>query len=378
MTTILLVAFLLSGTAAGALGWLHYRQRDDRRRTGEQLARVQSLLDSARGLASLDSEVAIYETLPMHVRALVRADRISLAVFHRGRFAGRHDGAGLIDGPNDSTTTLEELVVLQGRPVAQTPEEVGRDDAPSDEYRLALPVRSGDAVCAVLVVARPHAFGADESDRLAILCEHVGLALAKARLFSQVSAGKREWEGVFDALGEGLALISPDGTIRRANIALAALAAVPPQKAIERHHHELLPFLGSSEDDCAVCRTLRSGARSEHSVQRPGGALFRLHVTPHPTGGAVLVATDLTLERRAFEAVRDAERRLAESERLARIGRLTSGLTAEMSDPLMGILGMTSLLLDQTHDAESVQMREAIRREARRAAAVSQEMAKAS
>ncbi|HEX6058645.1 MAG TPA: PAS domain-containing protein, partial [Gemmatimonadaceae bacterium] len=223
----------------------------------------------------------------------------------------------------------------------------------------------------------PHAFGAEESDRLALLCEHVGLALAKARLLSQVSAGKREWEGAFDALGEGLALIAPDGTVRRANIALAALAAVPPQKAVERDHHELLPFLAGGAapgGDCAVCRTLRTGARTEHTVQRPGGALFRLHVTPHPTGGAVLVATDLTLERRAFEAVRDAERRLAEAERLARIGRLTTGLTTEMSDPLMGILGMTSLLLDQTHDAESVQMLEAIRREARRAAAVSRDI----
>lgn len=375
MTTFLLIGFLLAAAAAGALGWLHYRQRLERGRTGEQLARVQSLLDSARGLASLDSEVAIYETLPMHVRALVPADRISLSVFHRGRFAGRYDAAGLIDGANDATTALEELVVLQGRPVAQAP---GEYEPASDEHRLALPVRSGDAVCGVLVVARPRPFAADESDRLALLCEHVGLALAKARLFAQVSAGKREWEGVFDALGEGLALIAPDGSIRRANIAIAALAAVPPQKAVERHHHELLPFLGSSEDDCTVCRTLRTGARSEHTVQRPGGALFRLHVTPHPTGGAVLVATDLTLERRAFEAVRDAERRLAESERLARIGRLTSGLTSEMSDPLMGILGMTSLLLDQTHDVEAVQMLEAIRREARRAAAVSQEMAKAS
>jgi signal transduction histidine kinase len=113
-------------------------------------------------------------------------------------------------------------------------------------------------------------------------------------------------------------------------------------------------------------------------VRRPGGVLFRLAVTPHPTGGAVLVATDLTLERRAFEAVRDAERRLAEAERLARIGRLTTGLTAEMSDPLMGILGMTSLLLDQTHDAEAVQMLEAIRREAHRAAAVTSELSKVS
>ena len=378
MTAFLLVSLLLSITAAGALGWLHHRRRGESRLVVEQLARVQSLLDSARGLASQDSEVAIYETLPMHVRALASADRISFALFHRGRFAGRYDGSGLIDGPNDCTTTLEELVVLQGRPVAQTPEEAGEQDPHSGEHRLALPVRSGDAVCAVLVVARAHPFGAEESDRLALLCEHIGLALSKARLFSQVSAGKREWEGVFDALGEGVALISPDGSVRRANIALAALAAVPPQKAVERHHHELLPFLGSSEEDCVVCRTLRTGARSEHSVQRPGGALFRMHVAPHPSDGVVLVATDLTLERRAFEAVRDAERRLAESERLARIGRLTSGLSAEMSDPLMGILGMTSLLLDQMHDAESVQMLEAIRREARRAAAVSKEMAKAS
>jgi PAS domain-containing protein len=374
-TRLLLATLLVPAVAAAALGWLLYRQRGERQRLADQLARTRTLLDSARGLTGQDSEVAIYETLPVHVRALVAADEIGVAVFQRGRFVGRYDASGLIDGLNDAATPLEEQVVVHGRAVTLAP--VAGDDA-AGAHRLALPVRSGETVVAVLVVSRRQPFGEDESAQLATLCEHVGIALAKARLFGLVSTGKREWEGIFDALGEGLALIAPDGGVRRANIALASLAAVPPQKAVERHHHELLPFLDAGAEECAVCRTLRTGARSEHTVQRPGGVLFRLAVTPHPTGGAVLVATDLTLERRAFEAVRDAERRLAEAERLARIGRLTAGLSSEMSDPLMGILGMTSLLLDQTHDAEAVEMLEAIRREARRAAAVTSELAKAS
>ncbi|HEX6058709.1 MAG TPA: hypothetical protein VFZ11_06790, partial [Gemmatimonadaceae bacterium] len=143
MTALLVVAFVLASAAAAVLGWLHVRQRVERRRTVEQLARVQTLLDSARGLAFQDSEVAIYEALPLHVRSLVAADRIGLALFQRGHFVGRYDGAGLIDGPNDATSTLEELVVLQNRPVAQGPEE---GEVGPSEHRLALPVRSGDAV----------------------------------------------------------------------------------------------------------------------------------------------------------------------------------------------------------------------------------------
>ena len=52
-----------------------------------------------------------------------------------------------------------------------------------------------------------------EIDALATLCQQGGIAIGRARLFTQVLLAKREWERVFDATAEGLALIDEQGRV---------------------------------------------------------------------------------------------------------------------------------------------------------------------
>jgi len=350
-------------------------------RTQAQTGRVAGLLESARGMTAQNSEASVYEQLKIHAELLVPHDRFDLAVFDEdGKLAGRFSEAGIIDGYNATPTDAELTVFRSGAAILEdgsgrTPFDVTSDATivRLEEVRDAhLPVFAGDAVVAVATTHRKHpGYTSEEIDALATLCQQGGIAIGRARLFSQVLLAKREWERVFDATAEGLALIDEQGRIRRCNAAFAGLAGMSLGSTIGQDHHSLRGIGIAAGDDCAICNTIRTGSRAERVIDSAQGRVLKLTLSPYPTGGAVLVAQDVTAESQ----VRGAEQQLFESEKFAAIGRLAAGVSHEVNNPLMGINGLATVLLeDSAFTGENREMVALIQRESRRAAQITRDL----
>lgn len=359
---------------------IHIR-RIEKVRTQAQTGRVAGLLESARGMTAQNSEAAVYEQLKIHSELLVPHDHFDLAVFDEsGKLAGRYSAAGIIDGYNATPTDAELTVYRSGAPIFEdgsghTPLDVagGASTVRLEEVRDAhIPVYAGEAVVAVTTIRRRHpGYTSDEIDALATLCQQGGIAIGRARLFAQVLAAKREWERVFDATAEGLALIDEQGRVRRCNAAFAGLAGMSLGSTIGQDHHGLRGIGIAAGADCAICNTIRTGSRAERVIQSAQGRVLKLTLSPYPTGGAVLVAQDVTAESQ----VRGAEQQLFESEKFAAIGRLAAGVSHEVNNPLMGINGLATVLLeDPAFTGENREMVALIQRESRRAAQITRDL----
>src|SRR3712207_4183830 len=88
------------------------------------------------------------------------------------------------------------------------------------------PLRSQGVTMGALAVADRQGgpFTTEDLWLLSTVATNASVTLANSRLYEMVRRSKEEWETAFNALTEGIAVVSPAGAIQRANRALAALA----------------------------------------------------------------------------------------------------------------------------------------------------------
>ena len=357
--------------------------RAERERAQAGGRRVAALLETSRALIAQSSEIGVYEQLRKHASRLLRHDGFGLALFdEQKQFAGRFSDVGLIDGLNAEPREQELQVVEYSLMLLDDGAERRAFDVASgttgvriDRVReVFVPLYSRATVVGVMAVRRATpGFTLDELDLIAALAQHGGYAVGQARLFSQIVAAKREWQGVFESVHEGVALVDAHGRVRRINGAMAHYAGLPAADALGADHHRLGAIELGRHDDCPVCATIATGRRAERVIQTADERVLKLGFSPYSGGGAVVIAQDVTAET----SVRAAEQRLYESEKFAAIGRLAAGVSHEVNNPLMGISGLAYLLLEDKglhFDPDTREMVEMILRESKRAAQITKDL----
>jgi CheY-like chemotaxis protein/nitrogen-specific signal transduction histidine kinase len=166
-------------------------------------------------------------------------------------------------------------------------------------------------------------------------------AILRARRAEETArALAREWQAIFDAISDGVALVSPEGRVLRCNQSLGRLLDRPAAAIAGEPHDALwgpvmaekLPLLGAREN------------RRRESVELQFDER-RLTFTADPisddagrSAGTVLIVSDVTEKRQLEEQFR-------ESQKFETIGTLAAGVAHDFNNLLTSVMGNASLVL---------------------------------
>ena len=235
-----------------------------------------------------------------------------------------------------------------------------------------------------------------DSSSLQMLCAHIAATAAKTRLFEQLQNIKYEWQAMLDGMIDGVYVCDQNGTILRANRALATMLGLPITQVLGCERDQLwaqLPEFSVTRpwQPLEIGPTHLSPQMTEFRCGQPDRVYvemaFELHARDdafdnsatsgsHAEGARaderpqhddrheerrLCVLHDVTESRRLQE-------QLLQSEKLAALGELTSGVAHELNNPLATVVGYAELLALDTQLPEGVKRKLAtVHQEATRA-----------
>jgi PAS domain S-box-containing protein len=161
----------------------------------------------------------------------------------------------------------------------------------------------------------------------------------------------RHWQTTFNAIADGVALLSADDHVIKCNAAMERPVGKSADQMLRRRCFEVVH--GTSEPIPGYPLALARQTKRRASMELPIGNRF-YDVTVDPLldalgeyQGAVYVLVDITERMRLESESQMMEAQLRQQQKLESIGTLAGGVAHEINNPINGIMNYTQLIQDR-------------------------------
>jgi PAS domain S-box-containing protein len=166
-------------------------------------------------------------------------------------------------------------------------------------------------------------------------------------LTNKIRLSKQQLETTFDAITDFICAIDADYTVVRVNKSYADFVKLDIRRIIGRRCHEVFWGLKAPCDRCPARTTFAKGAPvlKQHFTMRNADGVRRFDVGTYPVGPIEGKPVNVIEHIRDVTDERNIMDQLIRSEKLATIGTMTAGIAHEMINPLSGISGTVTNML---------------------------------
>jgi PAS domain S-box-containing protein len=187
----------------------------------------------------------------------------------------------------------------------------------------------------------------DDIKLITAVAAQFGVTLRNQHLFESITKAKKAWETTFDSMTDAVSVHDADHKIVRVNRAMAELLGSTKEDLAGKKCYEVIHKLDSPIRQCPSREVFRSGKSVSLEIEEQHlDKEFRLSVNPifnseGEVAGLVHVMRDIT-ERKQLR------HQLLQSEKMAAIGQLVSGVAHELNNPLTGVIGYSQMMMQRS------------------------------
>ncbi len=185
------------------------------------------------------------------------------------------------------------------------------------------------------------------------------------RMVGRLKEADLEWEKTFNSITDLVSIHSREYRLIKVNNALAQRCHTTPEALLGRHCWEVYHNATHKCLHCPHEKSLKTGKSSNAEKEyRPLGGIFLSTTSPlfNEEGevmGTIHIAKEITNEKRLQD-------KLIQSEKMAAMGQMASGIAHEINNPLNSILGYATYLLETLNETSGKEELNRIARAAER------------
>ena len=180
----------------------------------------------------------------------------------------------------------------------------------------------------------------------------ISVAMESVEMFERVSLSQTVWENTFDSIADPIYIIDNEYNLKKINKSLAALTMQSIKLPLNRNCYRYLFNQTSICSWCPVPKGLETN--KPETVEAPlfAGGPWQIQTFPFKDKsdrriGSINVLRDMSL-------LKGMQEQLIESEKLASIGKLISGVAHEVRNPLFGISATVRALANELEGKQEI------------------------